>query len=91
MRTTIHLQALYIFFPFRVLAHDIEEENYKIEVLITLWETEMIKSRGVENFVSINTQRYELFRRMNFRALVSRKCCEEVKQFLLLFHFPYMS
>lgn len=71
-----------------MLAHDIEEENYKIEVLITLWETEMIKSRGVENFVPINTQRYELFRRMNFRALVSRKCCEEVKQFLLLLNFP---
>lgn len=40
-------------------------------------ETEVILENK-EEFIPIHRLRYELFVRMDYRALVSRKCCEEV-------------
>lgn len=61
----------------RVLAHEMEEENYAVELLTLELETSAILDERTD-FVPIHRLRYELFVRMNYRALVSRKCCEEV-------------
>jgi hypothetical protein len=63
-------------FFFRFLAHEIEEENFLIEELVVEWETKQIQNN--EEYTPMHRLRYELFVRMNYRALVSRKVCEEV-------------
>ena len=54
-----------------------EEENYAVECIALEWETAMIQA-NYDDFVPMHRLRYELFVQMNYRALVSRKCCEEV-------------
>ena len=63
-------------FLFRFLAHEIEEENFLIEELVVEWETKQIQNN--EEYTPMHRLRYELFVRMDYRALVSRKVCEEV-------------
>ena len=65
-------------FAYRVLAHQMEEENYAIEVLEMELDVGMLKSDDEDKFIPMHRLRYELFVRMNYRALVSRKCCEDV-------------
>lgn len=54
-----------------------EEENYLIDEVVVEWETVKIRN-GNENFVPMHRLRYELFVRMDYHALVSRKVCEDV-------------
>ncbi|EFX75415.1 hypothetical protein DAPPUDRAFT_306764 [Daphnia pulex] len=58
------------------LAHDIEEENYLIDKLVVEWETKQIQND--EEYIPMHRLRYELFVRMDYRALVPRKVCEEI-------------
>ncbi|XP_059353471.1 speedy protein 1-A-like [Daphnia carinata] len=60
-----------------LLAHEIEEENFLIEEVVVEWETATIQN-GNEDFVPMHRLRYELFVRMDYRALVSRKVCEDI-------------
>lgn len=60
---------------FRFLAHEIEEENFLIEELVVEWETKQIQN---DEYIPMHRLRYELFVRMDYRALVPRKVCEEV-------------
>lgn len=68
----------------RLLAHEMEEENFLIEEVVVEWETATIQN-GNEDFVPMHRLRYELFVRMDYLALVSRKVCEDV----LLPHFQF--
>lgn len=62
-----------------------EEENYAVELLVLEFETAAIL-QDFNEFVPMHRLRYELFIRMNYRALVSRKCCEEVRLKFALLH-----
>ncbi|KAK4019829.1 hypothetical protein OUZ56_001836 [Daphnia magna] len=60
-----------------LLAHEMEEENFLIEEVVVEWETATIQN-GNEDFVPMHRLRYELFVRMDYLALVSRKVCEDI-------------
>ena len=66
-------------FYVRLLAHDIEEENDSVADYMTLiWDNHSIRKNGEKNYIPLRRLRYDLFVRLGFRALVSRRCIEEV-------------
>ena len=65
-------------FFYRLLAHELEEENNRVaDHLKSTWDKASYLKKGMK-FIPLNRHRFELFVRMGFRAFVSRKCCEEV-------------
>ena len=61
------------------LANDIEEDKEDDKYEIFSW---VLGAQWMSQFPMFLVRRDELWHRMGFRAIVSRKTCEEVKDYL---------
>ena len=59
----------------RYLAHDIEEDNEDLKYEILPWVLGPYWRNNISHFLQ---KKDDIWARMNYRAIVSKKCCEEV-------------
>ena len=64
-------------FHFRYLANDMEEDDEDVKYDIFPWA---LGERWRSRYVHFFKKREKLWQRIDYRAVVSKKCCEEVRR-----------
>lgn len=73
----LDLFSIYLELQSRFLAHDMEEDNEDIKLEIYPWA---LGDKWRDLYQDFITQRDALLKRMNYRAVVSKVTCDEVRE-----------